>query len=107
MRDDRGAYRDDRRGPPPGPMRPEFDRGGPPPPGAPPGGTPIVMVYHLPTVEQGAPATFTHDMVYNLFSVTGDVLRVRLLSKPANAAMVEMGTPQMVSDDVVVAWRKG
>lgn len=77
-------------------------------PGA--GGSPVIVIYNIPTgtgngssdAPAGSPPgegvpVLNHDAIYNLFSCYGDVMRVRVMVKPPNAAMVEYATPQMVS----------
>lgn len=82
--------------------------------------TPVLMVYKLPSKDRIAsalaarappssssgssatpPSALTHDMVFNLFNLFGEVVRVRLLSTgktPGDeSAMVEMATPEMAA----------
>lgn len=54
----------------------------------------LLMVYQLPS--RSRIANFNHDHVFNVFSLYGDVLRVRLLAKPEGSAMVEFATEAMV-----------
>jgi hypothetical protein len=61
--------------------------------GGPVGASPVVMVYNLPTPDVWP--GFCHEHVFNLFSCFGDVLRVRLLSKPGSG-MIEFANPRMV-----------
>lgn len=59
------------------------------------GPTSVVMVYNLPA--DGTWPGFNHEHVFNLFGCFGDVLRVRLMSKPENTGMVELANPTMAS----------
>jgi heterogeneous nuclear ribonucleoprotein L len=67
-------------------------RGGLPPPGGPNGGVGcVLMVYNLPRDKVGA------EQLLNLFCLYGNVIRIKLLSSPANAAAVQLDTPAAVN----------
>ena len=93
--DKRGGFND--RGPPPynsgsmhasAPMSRGRDGAGRPEP------SPVLMIYNRPT--EATWPHFSHEHMYNLLCIYGDVLRIRLMSKPDNGAMAEFANPRMV-----------
>lgn len=54
----------------------------------------VVMVYNLPSAEV---KDFNPDHIYNVFGIYGDIHRIRLMSKPADSAMVQFRTAQEAS----------
>jgi hypothetical protein len=57
-----------------------------------PGGPAVLMVYNLPTRDRFVPVS--HDQLFNLFGIFGDIHRIRLLSKPQDSAMIQFRSPQ-------------